>query len=54
MAGVLDVREYPLFDEEGGQGLLAGVDEVSDSNVLNNMLFVGLWLCCWVAFCCGG
>jgi hypothetical protein len=29
MAGVLDVREYPLFDEEGGQGLLAGVDEVS-------------------------
>jgi hypothetical protein len=28
MAGVLDVREYPLFDEEGGQGLLAGVDEV--------------------------
>lgn len=28
MSGVLDVREYPNFDEEDGQGLLAGVDEV--------------------------
>eukprot|EP00879_Flechtneria_rotunda_P012406 GHRR01012955.1.p1 GENE.GHRR01012955.1~~GHRR01012955.1.p1 ORF type:complete len:1206 (+),score=437.88 GHRR01012955.1:239-3856(+) len=27
MSGVLDVREYPLFDEEEGQGVLAGVEE---------------------------
>jgi hypothetical protein len=48
MAGVLDVREYPLFDEEGGQGLLAGVDEVcggmsvlgrGDCDCHNNPLF---------------
>lgn len=28
MSGVLDVREYPLFDEEEGMGVLANVDEV--------------------------
>jgi hypothetical protein len=28
MSGVLDVREFPLFDEENGLGVLAGVDEV--------------------------
>lgn len=29
MSGVLDVREFPLFDEENGLGVLAQVDEVS-------------------------
>lgn len=28
MSGVLDVREFPLFDEENGMGVLAQVDEV--------------------------
>lgn len=28
MSGVLDVREFPLFDEENGLGVLAQVDEV--------------------------
>lgn len=28
MSGVLDVREHPLFDEEEGHGVLAGVDQV--------------------------
>lgn len=28
MSGVLDPREYPLYDEENGMGVLAQVDEV--------------------------
>lgn len=34
MSGVLDVREYPLFDEENGMGVLAQVDEVRHQSLL--------------------
>ena len=34
MSGVLDVRDFPLYDEENGMGVLAQVDEVRPALVL--------------------
>lgn len=45
-AGVLDPREHPLFDEEGGAGVLAGADEGAEEEFeidLNDR--VRCWLC---------
>jgi len=47
MSGVLDVREHPLFDEEEGQGVLAGVDQVrAGSAVLLYCCTAVLLYCC--------